>query len=171
MSGREVAGWTVGLALAAGLGALAPAGRGEEVKYPHISLATGYKVDPAWPRKPGAVRWGEMSGVAVDKQDRVYLYTRAKPPVQVYDAGGAYLYGWGADTIKTAHHIKIDPEGNVWVADIGHHTVQKYTPRGKLLLTLGTSDSPGRDARHFNMPTDMAVTPGGDVFVSDGYGN
>jgi hypothetical protein len=29
----------------------------------------------------------------------------------------------------------------------------------------------GRDRKHFNMPTDVAVTPAGDVFVADGYGN
>ncbi|NLX95428.1 MAG: hypothetical protein GXY83_04560 [Rhodopirellula sp.] len=28
-----------------------------------------------------------------------------------------------------------------------------------------------RGRRHFNSPTDMAVTPAGDIFVSDGYGN
>jgi hypothetical protein len=49
--------------------------------------------------------------------------------------------------------------------------VQKFAPEGKLLLTLGTPGSPGCDASHFNKPTDMAIVPGGDAFVSDGYGN
>jgi DNA-binding beta-propeller fold protein YncE len=91
--------------------------------------------------------------------------------VQVYDADGRFLRAWGKDTIKSAHHIKIDHEGNVWIADIGQHVVQKYTPEGKLLLTLGTKDHAGTDSTHLNMPTDMAITPQGDVFVSDGYGN
>jgi hypothetical protein len=72
---------------------------------------------------------------------------------------------------KTAHHIKVGPEGTIWVADIGHHVVMQFTPDGKLLKTLGTRGQAGEDPTHLNKPTDMAVTPGGDVFVSDGYGN
>src|SRR5262249_37260005 len=47
----------------------------------------------------------------------------------------------------------------------------KFTPEGKLLLTLGTPGTAGRDSTHLNRPTDMVVTPAGDVFVADGYGN
>jgi len=49
--------------------------------------------------------------------------------------------------------------------------VRKFTPQGKLLLTLGTEGAAGADESHLNMPTDMAIAPSGDVFVSDGYGN
>jgi hypothetical protein len=165
----------LGLALAAGalsgLPGTAGSPRAAEPKYPKISLATAYAVDPKWPQKPADFQWGMMPGVAVDAHDHVYVFTRAQPPVQVYDASGKFLRAWGQDTLKNAHHIKIDHDGNVWVADIGQHVVQKYTPEGKLLLTLGTKDKLGRDRNHLYMPTDMAVTPAGDVFVSDGYGN
>ena len=49
--------------------------------------------------------------------------------------------------------------------------MRKYTPEGKLLLTLGIPGEPGEDHRHFNKPTDVAITPSGNIFVSDGYGN
>jgi hypothetical protein len=49
--------------------------------------------------------------------------------------------------------------------------VRKFTPEGQPLLTMGVSGTPGDDAGHFNRPTDVVVTPSGDVFVSDGYGN
>jgi streptogramin lyase len=140
-------------------------------KYPHVNVAVAYVVDSKWPQKPAEFQWAEMPGVAVDARDQVYLFTRANPPVQVYTADGKFVRAWGEKAIKSAHHIKIDPEGNVWVADIGHHVVRKFTPEGKLLLTLGTPDHPGCDETHLNQPTDMAVTPAGDVFVSDGYGN
>jgi streptogramin lyase len=157
-----------------GVGLLGGAGRlrgGDDVKYPKVDAAAGFTVDPSWPRKPAMAKWEAVSGIAVDRKDQVYVYTRGTPPVQVYDAAGNFIRSWGEDTIKSAHHIKIDPEGNVWTADIGYHTVQKFTPEGKLLLTLGTKGVPGRDASHFNMPTDMAITRTGDIFVSDGYGN
>ncbi len=143
----------------------------DDPKYPKVNVATAYVVDPHWPQKPAEFRWGDMSGIAVDAKDNVYVFTRAEPPVQVYTANGKFVRAWGKDDIKTAHHLKIDHEGNVWVADIGHHVVMKFTPEGKLLQTLGTRGHPGCDETHLNLPTDMAITPKGDIFVSDGYGN
>src|SRR5690606_37178584 len=52
----------------------------------------------------------------------------------------------------------------------GHHTITKFSPEGKVLLTLGTRGQPGEDASHLNQPTDVAITPAG-VFVADGYVN
>jgi hypothetical protein len=142
--------------------------------YPKINLAVPYEVDPAWPKKPADFAFGHCPGVAVDKADRIWVFTRSKaptPPVQCWSTDGSLIRAWGADTVKTAHHIKIDREGNVWLADIGHHVVRKYTAEGRLLLTLGTEGEPGCDRVRLNKPTDMAIAPDGDVFVSDGYGN
>jgi DNA-binding beta-propeller fold protein YncE len=129
-----------------------------------------YAVDPKWPAKPAGVQWAEMPGVDVDGRDQVYLFTRNAPYVQVYSASGAFVRAW-EQPFKLSHHLKIDPEGNVWTTDIGTHTVQKFTPEGKLLLTLGTPGQSGCDSSHFNQPTDAAFTAAGEVFVSDGYGN
>jgi len=147
------------------------ASRAEEYKYPRIDMAAGYQVDPTWPQRPDDVTWGAGTGVTVDKQDNVYVYTRGTPPVQVYDGKGRYIRGWGQDVLKSAHFIHIDPKGNVWAPDLDTHTVRKFTPTGKLLLTLGTEGKPGCDEKHFNLPTDIAVSPAGDVFIADGYGN
>jgi sugar lactone lactonase YvrE len=150
----------------------APAGAQEKKsKYPKVNTAVAYEVDAAWPRKPASAAWSDMPGLAVDANDNVYVFTRAKPPVQVYSAEGKFLRSWGDDTIKSAHHIKIDGKDNVWIADVGHHVVRKFTPEGKLLQTLGTEDHAGCDETHLNQPTDMAIAPSGDVYVSDGYGN
>lgn len=159
--------------LALSLVALAPAQENKKPEWPRVNTAFAYVHDPVWPQKPAEFKWAEMSGVAVDANDNVYIHTRATPPVQVYDATGKFIRAWGQDTInaKGAHHIKIDGAGNVWTTNIEDHVVQKHTPEGKLLLTIGTKGAAGRDATHLNKPTDMAVTPAGDVFVSDGYGN
>lgn len=145
----------------------------EPAKYPKVNAAAAYIVDPAWPKKPAAMKWAQMPGIAVDAQDRVYLFTRTDTPVQVYDADGNFVRSWGSDVLKpgAAHHVKIDHDGNIWLADIADHVVRKFTPEGKLLLTLGTPGAAGRDSTHLDKPTDMAITPAGDVFVSDGYGN
>jgi len=139
--------------------------------FPRINVAPWYEVDPDWPRKPAEFAWAAMPGIAVDRDDNVYIFTRAKPPVQVYRPDGTFVRAWGDDTIHTAHHIKIDADGNVWVADIGLHIIRKFSPLGEVLLTVGTEGVKGEDATHLNKPTDMAVAPNGDLFVSDGYGN
>lgn len=143
----------------------------EEPQGRRLNLATGYMVDPRWPQRLDGFVQEAVPGIAIDAQDRIYVYTRGKPPVQVYDAEGNFLRAWGEGAIESAHHIKIDQEGHVWTSDIGDHVVRKFTSEGKLLLTLGTPGSAGRDESHFNGPTDMAITGGGEVFVSDGYGN
>ena len=128
-------------------------------------------VDPKWPQKPNDFIWGAMSGIAVDEQDQVYLFNRSEPTVQIYQRDGAFLRSWSTANPKGTHHIKFDPEGNVWLADFRNHTIEKRTPQGKLLLTLGEAGKPGCDENHFKGPTDMAFLPCGDVFISDGYGN
>ncbi|MGE3821146.1 MAG: peptidyl-alpha-hydroxyglycine alpha-amidating lyase family protein [Isosphaeraceae bacterium] len=139
--------------------------------YPKVNVAVGYEVDAAWPSGSRGKAWGEMAGVAVDDHDHVWTFHRGDLPVQVYTAQGKFVRGWGQGLIGKAHQVRIDREGNVWLSDVGLHVVRKFTPEGKLLLTLGTPGEAGEDSTHFNMPTDMALTPAGDVFVTDGYGN
>ncbi|MGE3805504.1 MAG: peptidyl-alpha-hydroxyglycine alpha-amidating lyase family protein [Gemmataceae bacterium] len=143
----------------------------EQAKYPPVNVAVAYEVDPAWPTRPKDMPWADMPGIAVDAKDNVYVFTRAVPPVQVYDAKGKFLRSWGDEKLKGAHHVKIDKEGNIWLAVYAAHVVQKYTPEGKLLLTLGTYGEAGRDEKHLDKPTDMAIASNGDIYVSDGYGN
>jgi peptidylamidoglycolate lyase len=130
-----------------------------------------YVVDPTWPAKPRNFGWGAMPGIAVDRQDNVWIFTRGKPPVQVYDSTGKFVQAWTSEKILIPHHIRVDHEGHIWVTDVGSHTVQKYTADGKLLLMIGTPGEAGCDETHFNKPTDMTILANGDVFVSDGYGN
>src|SRR5207244_880100 len=73
-----------------------------------------------------------------------------------------------------AHASTIDADDMVWLTDDLHHTVRKFTPEGKHLLTIGNPDSPAelQGGRPFNRPTHVAICPkSGFLFVSDGYGN
>lgn len=139
--------------------------------YSKADLVAGYQVDPTWPQKPAAVKWAEVPGLAADAKGRIWMINRGEIPVQIYGPDGAFLGGWGQGRFKAIHQIRFDHQGDVWISDTGQHTVRKFTPAGELLLTLGTPDKSGEDERHFNKPTDMAIAPSGDVFVSDGYGN
>jgi 6-bladed beta-propeller/NHL repeat len=131
-----------------------------------------YDPDPAWPNRPDTVApFGWVSGIAIDNKNQVWVFNRGEDPVQVYTTDGEFVRTWGKGDFSNPHQIRIGPAGNVWVADFGLHTVQKFTPQGELLMTLGVRGEKGDDETHFNMPTDMAVTPAGDIFVTDGYGN
>lgn len=150
--------------------AVAAAAQEEDPKYPQRNTATVWQVDAKWPQKPAEILWGAVPGIAVDKADNVYVFSRTEPPVQVYDPSGKLIRSWGKG-IKGAHHLKIDHDGFVWIADIGNHVVEKYTPEGKLLLTIGQKGKAGRDTQHLNRPCDMALDRNGDVYIADGYGN
>jgi hypothetical protein len=140
--------------------------------YPRVNLAPHYEVDASWPQRRPDVPWGPVPSVAVDRHDNVWIHTRTNPAVQVYSPEGRYLKGWREDHPNSlAHGVRFDPEGNVWLVDVGLHIVRKFTPDGRLLLTLGTPGEPDEDVRHFNRPTDVAFAPNGDILVSDGYGN
>ncbi|MFP6767492.1 MAG: peptidyl-alpha-hydroxyglycine alpha-amidating lyase family protein [Planctomycetaceae bacterium] len=126
---------------------------------------------PGFLKIPASVTLGAASGVDVDSKGRVYLFHRGKQPILCFDSQGRFLRSWGDDLIGKAHGLRIDRQDNIWVTDIGHHLVLKYSPAGKLLLALGQTDKPGTGSGQFNQPTDVAFAANGDLYVSDGYGN
>jgi hypothetical protein len=139
--------------------------------YTRDDIGISYRVDDKWPQKPAGAEWGAVAGIAVDPQGLVWVFSRGTSPIQAYRADGTFVRQWGAGSFKNAHQIRFDKEGNLWAVDNGFNTVTKWTPEGKLLLTLGTKDEQGVDDTHFNQPTDIAFAPNGDLFVSDGYVN
>jgi len=144
-----------------------------------------YDVAPGWEQLPDGFTHPDVAAVAVDRGGRVYLFCRAEHPVLVYERDGRFVRSWGEGVFTMrAHGITVAPDGAVWCVDDGDHTARKFDPEGRLLLTLGTSgraSDTGYDGRTvtsiarggppFNRPTNLAVAPSGDVYVTDGYGN
>ena len=150
--------------------------------------ATGtphWEVVEGWEQLPPGYVHRDVAGVAVDGEDRVFLICRGDHPIIVYDRRGNFRGSWGEGlfTYRT-HGITVGPDGTVYCTDDGNHTVRRFSPEGKLLLTLGTLNTPsdtGYDGKNtatvtrpggpFNRPTNVAVGPKGDLYISDGYGN
>ena len=131
-----------------------------------------YHVVHGWPILPEGFSFGEVSGVGVDSHNHVFVFHRGSHPIMCFDGEtGRLINSWGDGMFATAHGLTVDSQDNIWVTDVGHHQVYKFSNDGKLLMTVGTKDQPGLDGTHFNKPTDVAVTPEGDFYVSDGYGN
>ena len=139
--------------------------------YPRADLAVGYVVDPQWPLLKPAIPWGAMAGVAVDGHGNIWTLNRGTQPVQVFSPEGRLLQVWPNTYVKAGHQIRIDRDGNIWIPDYRLHVVRKLDRSGQLLMTIGIPSWPGADDRRFNMPTDVAFAPNGDVFISDGYAN
>jgi len=140
-------------------------------EWPRVNLSSCYVLEAGFFQRPAELAWADMAGITIDRQGQIWLSTRAALPIQVYDAKGKLVRAWGEGFLVMAHYIRIDHDGMVWVADAKDHVVLRCTPEGKVLLTLGTRGQGGCDETRLNRPTDMAVSPAGDVFVSDGYGN
>lgn len=95
-----------------------------------------------------------------------------RPTVDIFDGhSGILLRRWGADLFAMPHGLTIDDHDNVWLTDVALQQVYKFSPDGRLLLTLGERGVAGADARHFNRPTAVAVADDGSFYVSDGYKN
>ena len=142
--------------------------------YPRVDDTIGYKADPDWPReKPPGGEWtAAMSSVALGPDGNVWTFNRGKIPVQVYTQDGRLVKYWGEGGLfKNPHTVRFDGAGNVWIVDTSTQTVRKFTPDGKVLLTVGTPNEAGEDQTHMNQPNDVAIAPNGDLYVSDGYGN
>jgi DNA-binding beta-propeller fold protein YncE len=144
-----------------------------------------YHVVEGWEQLPTGFSHPDVAAVAVDRSGRVYLFCRAEHPVLVYERDGRFVRSWGEGLFTMrAHGITVAPDGAVWCVDDGDQTARKFDPDGRLLLTLGTSGrasdsgydgknvtSIARGAPPFNRPTNLAVAPNGELYVTDGYGN
>ena len=130
-----------------------------------------YTVEENWWTLPEGWEFGWIPAVAVDSEDRVYVYSRSEHPMVVFDRSGNFIDSWGDDILKDAHGIFIDADDNIYCTEREPHVIRKFTTDGELLMTLGTPDVPGAEGEPFNLPTDFALGPDGEMFISDGYGN
>lgn len=130
-----------------------------------------YTVQEDWWTLPEGWEFGWVPAVAVDSQDKIYVYSRSEHPMVVFDRDGNFIDSWGDDILKDAHGIFIDADDNIYCTERDTHVVRKFTTAGELLMTLGTPDEPGAEGEPFNKPTDFALGPDGEMYISDGYGN
>ncbi len=144
-----------------------------------------YKVVEGWEQLPKGFAHRDVAGVAVDQEDRVYLMCRGENPVIIYDRDGNYKGTWGkGDFTMRTHGIYVAGNGTIFATDDGNHTVRQFTPEGKLLMTMGTLNTPSdtgydgkttgsiqRGGPPFNRPTNVAIGTKGQIYISDGYGN
>jgi DNA-binding beta-propeller fold protein YncE len=134
-----------------------------------------FQVDASWPKAlPNNWILGQVSGIATDRFDRIWVVHRprsltpreraaeakppegkccvAAPPVLVFDTSGNFLFSWGGpgqgyDWPESEHGIFVDGNDHVWLAGNGKTDGQllKFTMSGKFLLQIGKPGS-GHDS-------------------------
>ena len=132
-----------------------------------------YRVVENWAKLPDGWNLTDVGAVAVDSKDRIYVFNRGEHPMVVLNRDGSFIKSWGEGLFTRAHGLHIDADDNLYCTDDGDHTVRKCTTDGKVLLTIGI---PGRPApfmsgEPFHRCTHTALSPKGEIYVSDGYGN
>ncbi len=74
-----------------------------------------YEVRDNWGTLPDGWSYLEVSGVALDRQDRAYVFNRGKHPVMVFGQDGTFLDSWGDGLFVRPHGIFIGPDDAVLV--------------------------------------------------------
>jgi streptogramin lyase len=126
--------------------------------------------------------------------DRATGQMSTLPSILKFDANGKLIASFGQGLLIFPHGIYVDRDGNVWVTDgqddapqpagapgaaasrsgplpgsTRGHQVFKFSPEGKLLMTLGKAGGASAP-EYFYQPDDVLVAPNGDIFVSEGHG-
>jgi DNA-binding beta-propeller fold protein YncE len=143
-----------------------------------------YRTIENWGKLPSGRTWGSAGGVAVDSHDHVWVAERCGAnscagstldPILEFDTEGNFLKSFGGGLFVFPHGMAVDKNDNIWLCD-GQgkdgkgHQVFKFSPEGKILLALGKAGVAGTTPDTFNMPSDVAIAPNGDIFVADGHG-
>ena len=168
------------------LGAQAPVQPVNDLPNPYQTIENHFKM-------PEGRAWGSTSAVDVSPDGRtIWVAERCSAnrcwddangrwsPLDVvfkFDASGRLLTSFGQGLMAFPHGIHVDREGNVWISDtrtsesgtMGQQ-VTKFSPRGEVLLRLGTAGKAGNPPERFTEPNDVITAPNGDIFIAEGHG-
>jgi DNA-binding beta-propeller fold protein YncE len=155
-----------------------------------------YRTVENWAKMPDGRTWGSTSAVAIAKDGKSIwvaercgvnnCLTSTLDPVLLFDETGKLVRSFGSGMVQSPHGIHVDRDGNVFIVDcsctLGRgatppataaaspkgHQIYKFSPDGKLLLTLG---KPGgaKGSEYFWQPNAVATAPNGDIFVVEGH--
>src|SRR5437868_4312209 len=149
------------------------------------SAPNPYQLDANWAKLPDGRKFGQVIALEVDRDGKsIWAFERCGgtscsqsnlAPVLKFDPSGKVVASLGAGMFNFPHGLGLDPDGSVWVTDgrakNGKGDVAvKFSPDGKVLMTLGKAGMPGDEAGMLDQPSDIAIASNGDIYIADGHG-
>jgi DNA-binding beta-propeller fold protein YncE len=148
-------------------------------------LPQSYRTTRDWGQLPPGAKWAAVTAVEPAPDGTIYVVHRcfansctgrSEAPILKYDSRGTLLASWGAGMFNFPHGATVDRQGNLWLTDARGengkgHQVFKFSPDGKVLMTLGKAGVSGSGPDLFDQPTDVVVAPSGEIFVTDSHRN
>ena len=152
---------------------------------PRNDLPQPYRTTRDWGRLPAGTPWAAVTAVEPAPDGSIFVVHRcamnscagrSEPPILKFDRDGKLLAAFGQNMFVFPHGATVDRDGNLWVTDARGeagkgHQVFKFSPTGRVLMTLGKAGVSGSGPGLFDQPTDVVVSPGGDIFVTDSHRN
>jgi DNA-binding beta-propeller fold protein YncE len=174
--------WPILLCVLLPLGA-APGAQSSQT--PRNDLPQPYVTTRDWGQLPQGTTWAAVTAVEPAPDGSIYVVHRcvanscagrSEPPILRFSADGRLLTSFGAGLFVFPHGATVDRQGNLWLtdargADGKGHQVFKFSPDGKVLMTLGKAGVSGGAPDLFDQPTEVVVAPNGDIFVTDSHRN
>jgi sugar lactone lactonase YvrE len=150
---------------------------------PLNDLPNPFRTVRDWAVPPGGVPWAAVTAVEVARDGSVYVIHRCsgnscagrtEPPILKFDKSGKLQKSWGEGMFVFPHGATVDGQDNLWVTDSQTQDgkgsqVFKFSPDGKVLMTLGKAGIASSEPGLFDEPTDVLVAPNGNIFVTEGH--
>jgi len=143
------------------------------------AMVNPYRMLDNWPQW-GSIKPGPAIGLAADGKGGLWLGQRADPAIVHIDASGKILTSFANGIFGRQHGLCIDRDGNIWAGDSGPNddnveqnskafVFRKFSPDGKLLMTVGKPGVSKAGTDTFVSPTNCTVMPNGDLLITDGH--
>jgi hypothetical protein len=146
-----------------------------------------YEVTHDWGELPAGIQYGNTHGVCEDSQGHIYIhhtvYATSEQPdsMVVFDHKGKFVKSWGKEFQGGAHGLHIRKEGKqefLYLCDTKRGLMVKTTLAGEQVFVLEYPkeaepySKPGPDGKPLKYsPTNLAISPNGDIYIGDGYGS
>jgi hypothetical protein len=157
-----------------------------------------YESVPNFFKLPANTYFGEVSGIAVNSKQHVFVLSRGNTNGPAYGAAAAQLlefdqngrfvreigknlYAWAF-----SHTVRVDRHDDIWVTDKGSDMVVRFDPAGRVKMVFGRKPEASDEGAHplehprpplppidgqFRQVTDVAWDSADNIYISDGYVN
>src|SRR5712671_3149052 len=108
---------------------------------------------PNFFKNPPGIYTGENMGISTNSKGNIYIYHRAyETRLFEYTPQGTFVREIGRNNygFAFAHSVRVDAQDNIWAVDEGTDMLVKFSPEGRVLMTMGRREDPV--AMMANMP-------------------